>query len=71
MAGSRRELPDDVEPEQVWKDAGGQHYKVDSVTNGVAALHRCTPAGRVLNQRYKETVSVERMQADFKRVGAA
>lgn len=71
MAGSRRELPNDVEPEQVWKDGSGQHYKVDAVINGVAALQRCTPAGRVLNQRYKETVSVERMQADFKLVSAA
>jgi len=29
---------------------------------------RCTPAGRVLNQRYKTTEAVDRMQADFKLV---
>ena len=68
MATRRADLPPDVEAEQVWKEPGGQHYKVESVTNGVASLHRCTPGGRVLNQRYKETVSVERMQADYKLV---
>jgi hypothetical protein len=67
----RSNLPEDVEPEQVWKAAGGQHYKVHSVTNGAATLHRCTPAGRVLNQRYKATVSVERMQAEYKLVSGA
>jgi hypothetical protein len=69
MPTRRADLPPDVEPEQVWKAADGQHYRVDSVTNGVASLHRCTPAGRVLNQRYRETVSAERMQADWKLVG--
>jgi hypothetical protein len=37
-------------------------------TDADAKLYRCTPAGRVLNQRYKETVSVERMQADYKQL---
>ena len=58
-----------VEPDQVWRATDGQHYKVVSVHAGIATLQRCTPAGRVLNQRYKTTEAVERMQADFKLVG--
>jgi hypothetical protein len=61
-------LPADVEADQVWRDADGQHYNVFSVHGGVAALQRCTPAGRVLNQRYRVTESVERMQAQFELV---
>ena len=61
-------LPDDVEPDQIWKAPDGQHYKVADVANGVAILHRCTPAGRVLNQRYKTTEPVDRMQSEFKLV---
>ena len=64
----KSELPADVEPEQVWRDSGGQHWQVESVTNGVAALHRCTPAGRVLNQRYRESMSVDRMQGGWELV---
>lgn len=66
-----RDLPPDVEPEQVWRDPGGQHYRVDRVTNGVATLHRCSPAGRVLNQRHTEKASVERMQSDYELVSGA
>ena len=58
-------LPADVEADQVWKAPDGQHYKVHTVHNGIASLHRCSPAGRVLNQRYRITQPVERMQADF------
>jgi len=36
---------------------------------GIATLQRCTSAGRVLNQRYKTTEAVDRMQAEFKFVG--
>jgi hypothetical protein len=64
-----RKLPDDVEPDQVWKAPDGQHYKVVSVHAGIATLQRCTPGGRVLNQRYKTTEAVDRMQTDFKLVG--
>jgi len=65
---SRKQLPDDIETEQVWKDPSGQHYRVFSVSNTIATLQRCTPAGRVLNQRYKENVPVERMQAGWELV---
>jgi hypothetical protein len=68
MPTRRANLPSDVESEQVWKDANGQHYRVATVTNGIATLQRCTPAGRVLNQRYRENVSVERMQAGWRLV---
>lgn len=71
MPSRRHDLPADVEADQVWRDTGGQHFKVESVHNGIATLHRCTPAGRVLNQKYKETASVDRMQADYKLVGPA
>jgi hypothetical protein len=64
----RAKLPDDVGPDQVWQDPDGQHFKVNAVVNGVAKLSRCTPAGRVLNQRYTASASVERMQADWKLV---
>lgn len=62
----RAALPDDVDPDQVWKDPDGQHFKVYAVVNGVAKLSRCTPAGRVLNQRFTASASVERMQAGWK-----
>ena len=63
-----RKLPDDVEPDQVWRASDGQHYKVVSVHAGIATLQRCTPAGRVLNQRYKTAEAVDRMQTEFKLV---
>jgi hypothetical protein len=31
-----------------------------------STLQRCTPGGRMLNQRYKTTEAVDRMQAEFK-----
>jgi hypothetical protein len=62
---ARPKLPDDVEPDQVWRADDGQHFKVLSVHAGVATLQRCTPAGRVLNQRYKTSESVERLQNAF------
>ena len=65
----KSELPPDVEAEQVWRDPRlGQHYKVDHVAKGVAALHRCTPGGRVLNQRYTEKVPVQVMQTAWELV---
>jgi hypothetical protein len=42
---------------------------MDSVTYGVASLHRCTPAGRVLNQRLQGD-GLERMQADWKLISS-
>ena len=65
---TRKQLPDDVETEQVWRAPDGQHYRVAIVTNTIATLHRCTPAGRVLNQRYTEKVPVERMQSGWELV---
>ena len=59
------ELPEDVEPEQLWRAPDGQHYKVISVSNGQASLHRATPAGRVLNTRYQAHESAERMQTEW------
>jgi hypothetical protein len=65
----KSELPPDGEAEQVWRDPGlGQHYKVDHVVKGAAALHRCTPGGRVLNQRYTDKVTVQLMQTAWELV---
>src|SRR5436309_14409547 len=61
-------LPADVEADQIWKDANGQHYKVFSVHGEVATLQRCTPAGRVLSQRYRLRQPAARMQAEFELV---
>ena len=44
-----KELPLDIVAGQVWRDADGQHYYVESVFKELATLQRCTPAGRVLN----------------------
>jgi hypothetical protein len=63
-----RKLPDDVEPDQVWRATDGQHYKVLAVHAGIATLQRCTAGGRVLNQRYKTTEAVDRMREEFKLV---
>jgi hypothetical protein len=71
MPTRRAELQPDVESDHVWRDAGCQHYRVASVSNGVASLRRCLPAGRVLNQRHKKTASVESMRADCKLVSSA
>jgi hypothetical protein len=65
---SRHPLPDDVEPDQIWRAPDGQHYRVVAVTNGLAELQRATDAGRVLNTRYRAHKQVERMQADWKLV---
>jgi hypothetical protein len=61
-------LPDDVEPEQLWRAPDGQHYKVVSVSNGRVVMHRATPAGRVLNTRYHTNESREKMQAEWQLV---
>jgi hypothetical protein len=45
------QLPEDVEPDQLWRAPDGQHYKVISVSNGRVAMYRATPAGRVLSTR--------------------
>ena len=34
-----RTLPDDVEPDQVWRSGDGQHYKVVSVHAEIVTLH--------------------------------
>ena len=61
-------LPDDVEPEQLWRAPDGQHYKVVSVSNGRVVMHRATPAGRVLNTRYHTHESLEKMQDEWELV---
>jgi hypothetical protein len=62
------QLPEDVEPDQLWRAPDGQHYKVISVSNGRVAMHRATPAGRVLNTRYQAHESLEKMQAEWQLV---
>jgi hypothetical protein len=59
---SRAKPPDDVEPDQLWRDPEGQHFRVVAVSNGIAELQRSTPAGRVLNPRFKAHAPVDRMQ---------
>jgi hypothetical protein len=59
------QLPDDVEPEQLWRSPDGQHYKVIGVSNGRVSLHRATPGGRVLNTRYQAHESLEKMQTEW------
>ena len=62
----KRDLPDDVLPGQVWRAPDGQHYKVFDVEgNTLATLQRCTAAGRVLNVRFKTTISFDRMRAEY------
>ena len=68
MTRRSSQLPEDVEPEQLWRAPDGQHYKVISVTNGRVAMHRATPAGRVLNTRYQSHESMEKMQAEWQLV---
>jgi hypothetical protein len=38
---------------------------VQGVHNGIATLQRCTRAGRVLNPRYRWTVAVEHLLAQY------
>jgi hypothetical protein len=65
----KRDLPDDVEPDQAWRAPDGQHYKVFVVERDrLASLQRCTPGSRVLNARYMTKVPVERMQAQYELV---
>jgi len=64
-------LPDDVKADQVWRAPDGQHFRVASVISDVAELQRATPAGRVLNQRFRTKASVERMQTDWTLVSDA
>ena len=61
-------LPDDVEHDQLWQAPDGQHYRVLSVSGSTAELQRATPAGTVLNVRYRKHEPIERMQADWKLV---
>jgi hypothetical protein len=68
MGTSGADVPPDVIAEQVWRDPGGQHYRVALVANGVATLNRCTAAGRVLNPRYTEKVPVEWMRSAWRLV---
>jgi hypothetical protein len=59
-------LFEDVEPDQLWRAPDGQCYKV--VSNGRVAMHRATPAGRVLNTRYQAHESLKKMQAEWQLV---
>lgn len=59
------QLPEDVEPEQLWRAPDGQHYKIISISNGRVSMHRATPGGRVLNTRYQTHESVDKMQAEW------
>lgn len=43
--GHSKPPPDDVEPNQLWRDPEGQHFRVIDVSNGIAELQRSTPAG--------------------------
>lgn len=74
MATRQRATPravPDVEPEQLWRAPDGQHYRVVSVAHGTAELQRATPAGRVLNPRYRTHERIEHMQADWVPASAA
>ena len=65
-----RDLPIDVAPDQVWRERDGdQHWKVLDVHNGLATLQRCTKGGRVLNPRYKKSMSEDDMHTQFVFVG--
>ena len=45
-----KDLPPDVADGQVWRDADGQHYFVESVSGELATLQRCTAAGTVARE---------------------
>jgi hypothetical protein len=62
-----RGMDPDVEPGQVWKK-DSDHVYVESVHNGLATVQRCTPAGRVLNPRYRPQIEVEKLIASYKLV---
>jgi hypothetical protein len=69
MTRAAKQLPDDVEPGQLWKDPDGQHYRVLRVSGGgVVAMHRATPAGRVHNTRFEVRETLEKMQSEWTRV---
>jgi len=57
----------DVEPGQVWKK-DAEHVYVETVHNGRATVQRCTPAGRVLNLRYRPQIEVDKLIANYKLV---
>jgi len=63
-----KQLPPDVEVGQRWRAPDGQHYEVAEILNDVAMLVRATPAGRVLNRRYRQRVEVDKMLAEYKLV---
>jgi hypothetical protein len=66
MTTKARDLPPDVVAGQVWRDQNdGQHYYVESVFKETATLQRCTPAGRVLNARYRTTRTADQLLAGY------
>ena len=70
MATQQRDLPVDVETDQVWRERDGdQHWKVFAVRNQIATLQRCTKGGQVLNQRFKVTKPEDEMHEQFVFVG--
>ena len=64
----KRDLPDDVEPDQVGARLMGSTSRWSSSGTAWPTLNRCTPAGRVLNASYRTNVEVERMQEEYKLV---
>jgi len=65
MSPKPKDLPPDVASGQVWRDADGQHYYVESVVREVATMQRCTAAGTVLNQRYRITRTGDQLREGF------
>ena len=65
MSTKSSSLPPDVVTGQVWRDADGQHYYVESVVKEFATLQRCTAAGRVLNPRYRTSRTAEQLRDGF------
>jgi hypothetical protein len=58
-------LPPDVVAGQVWRDSSGQHFYVESAAGQTATLQRCTPAGRVLNARYRVNRTADQLREGF------
>jgi hypothetical protein len=62
----KKALPPDVAAGQVWRDADGQHYYVESAGGEkLATLQRCSPAGRVLNPRYRINRTADQLREGF------
>jgi hypothetical protein len=59
-----KDLPPDVAAGQIWRE-GEQHFHVESVHKDTATRQRCSPAGTVLNPRYRITRTGDQMRAAF------